>query len=207
MSESYAFYEAHIRADWQDWTFGAHQAAARTAAAEELIALRRQYTEMAEQDLVRLADSWRSDDASGPYFTFAAASAHGGVDGNGDSGSGGSGRGDSDDDRDGPETVAVSATFVKELFRQLDDQTPAALAALLDQWFEQRRYAAHAGMRQVPVRPPRVSVLLPRDASRWPPESWDGLLSLDLDAPRFDGTLLHWDGESGRWLARSIRPG
>ena len=83
--------------------------------------------------------------------------------------------------------------FVSALFHELGDQAPAALAALLDQWSEQRRHAAHAGMRQVPAEPPRVSLLLPRDDSRWPPDSWEHLLALNLAAPSFDGVLLRWD--------------
>lgn len=175
--ETFEFFEARIRAEWQDWTFGAHQATARAAAAEELIALRRQYDEMSEQDLVRLADSWRSDDSSSAYFTFAAAG----------------------EDNGEPAAVAVGATFVRALLQELDDQAPAALAALIDRWAEQRRYAREAGMRPTPVRPPRVSVLLPRDESLWPPESWTALIALDLGAPHLDNTLLRWDAYSG-WM-------
>ncbi len=176
---SHDFFEARIRAEWQDWTFGAHQAAARAAATEELIVLRRQFTEVSEQDLVQLADSWRSDDASSAYFVFTAAQcAHDA----------------------GPALVAVSATFVRALFHELDDQAPLALAALFDRWSEQRRHARDAGMRPVPVRSPRVSLLLPRDESRWPPDSWTALLQLDLDAPRFDNTTLHWNQDSALWL-------
>lgn len=173
-----AFYEARIRAEWQDWTFGAHQAAARAAAAEDLITLRRQYTELSEQDLLRLADSWRSDDTSSAYFTFAAA----------------------DSAEADPALVAVSATFVRALFHELADQAPPALAELLTRWAEQRRHAALAGMRPIPVQPPRVSVLLPRDGSLWPPDSWDAFAGLDLDAQRFDNTLLRWDADSGLWI-------
>jgi hypothetical protein len=172
------FYQARIRAEWQDWTFGAHQATARAAAAEDLIALRRQYTELREQDLLRLAASWRSDDASSAYFSFAAA----------------------DGVADDPALVAVDATFVRALFHELDDQAPSALAALLDRWTEQRRHATLSGFQPTPVQPPRVSVLLPRDESLWPPESWDAFAELELDSPRFDNTLLRWDADSGLWI-------
>lgn len=172
-----AFYEARIRAEWQDWTFGAHQAASRAAANEDLITLRRQYTELTEQDLHRLAASWRSDDTSSAYFTFAAA-----------------------DIDDNPALVAVSATFVRALFHELGDQVPPALAALLTRWTEQRRQATRAGIQPTPVQPPRVSVLLPRDESLWPPESWDAFAELELDAQHFDNTLLRWDADSRLWL-------
>lgn len=171
------FYAARIRAEWQDWSFSANQAAARAAAAEDLIALRRQYTELSEPDLLRLADSWRSDSVSGPYFTFIAA------------------------DAAVPTEVMVDATFARALLHELTDQAPAALAALLDQWDEQRRHAAYAGIHPTPANPPRVALLLPRDDSRWPPESWSTLPTLDLDAPTFDGALLRWDADSSLWLA------
>ena len=182
------FYEARIRAEWQDWSFGAHQAAARAAAAEDLIALRRQYTHLAEQDLRQLADSWRSESASGPYFTFTAAA------------------GPHDVDRaTGLEraSVILSATFVKALFHELDDQAPAALAALLAEWSEQRRHAARASLRPTRVQPPRVALLLSGDDSRWPAASWDNLRTLDLEAPSFDGALLRWDSASALWLAEA----
>lgn len=192
-----AFYEARIRAEWQDWTFGAHQAAARAAAAEDLITLRRQYTELSEQDLLRLAASWRSNDASSAYFAFTAAA---------DTDKADDRTADTDADTEGcdvtgPPMVTVSATFIRALFHELDDQAPAALAALLDRWSEQRRHTTLSGLRPIPVQPPRVSVLLPRDKSRWPPNSWDGLLALDLDAPQFDNTLLRWDAVSELWQA------
>lgn len=176
------FFPARVRAEWQDWSFGANQAAARAAAAEELIALRRQYSELSEQDLLRLAQSWRSDSVSGPYFAFIAA----------DGSIYGSAQPEDRAVADAaePTAVLVDAVFVRALFHELADQTPAALAALLDQWSEQRRHAAHAGLRQVPAKPPRVSLLLPRDGSRWSPACWEHLLSLDLDAPDFDGSVV-----------------
>jgi len=176
------YFAARIRAEWQDWSFGANQAAARAAAAEELIALRRQYTELSEPDLLRLAQSWRSDSVSGPYFAFIAAdgSLHDAE------------RADARVFSDGaePTAVLVDAAFVRALFHELADQAPAALAALLDQWSEQRRHAAHAGLRQVPAEPPRVSLLLARDDSRWSAACWEHLLSLDLDAASFDGSVI-----------------
>jgi len=185
------FFAARVRAEWQDWSFGANQAAARAAAAEELIALRRQYTELSEQDLLRLAQSWRSDSVSGPYFAFIAAD--GSL-----YGSAGPGAREFPDAAEAT-PVVVDAAFVSALFHELGDQAPAALAALLDQWSEQRRHVVHAGMRQIPGEPPRVSLLLPRDDSRWPPESWEHLLALDLAAPSFDGVLLRWDADSAVW--------
>jgi hypothetical protein len=180
------FYEARIRAEWPDWTFGAHQAAARAAAAEELVALRRRYRDLTEDEVARLAASWQPDHASGPYFPFIAAPAQ--YSGGGHNGG-------------EPGLVALSATFVKALLRELQDQAPAALAALLDRWAEQRRNAERAGTRPVPVKPPRVAVVLPRDEARWPAESWPSLAALDLEAPEFDGASLRWDAESALWLA------
>jgi hypothetical protein len=174
------FFEAQIHVESRDWTFDAHQAAARATAAEELVALRRQYPQLAEPELVELAESWRPDDASGPYFVFAAA-ALGGEE----------------------EPVAVGATFLKALLHELREDTPAGLAGLLEQWSEQRRYAWESGQRPVAVRPPRVAALLPRDPRRWPSESWDALSLLELEASEFDGTLLSWDGGSGAWIAQS----
>lgn len=181
------FYEARVRAEWPDWTFGAHQAAARAAAAEDLVALRRRYRDLTEDEVTRLAESWRPDRASGPYFPFAAAAAE-------HSGAGEHNGGE-------PGLVAVSATFVKALLRELQDQAPAALAALLDRWAEQRRHAESAGTRSVPATPPRVTLVIPRDESRWPAESWPSLSGLDLEAPEFDGASLHWDAKSALWLA------
>lgn len=182
------FYEARIRAEWQDWTFGAHQAAARAAAAEELVALRRRYRDLTEDEVTRLAASWRPELASGPYFAFAAAPAQY---------AGGAGEHNGGE----PGLVAISATFVKALLHELQDQAPAALAALLDRWAEQRRHAELAGTRFVPAKPPRVALVLPRDESRWPAESWPSLSELDLEAPEFDGASLHWDAKSALWLA------
>lgn len=182
------FYEARIRAEWPDWTFGAHQAAARAAAAEELVALRRRYRDLAEEEVSRLAESWRPQDASGPYFAFTAAPAdHGGAPTGHNGGE--------------PGLVAVSATFVRALLLELQDQAPAALAALLDRWAEQRRNAERAGVRPSPARSPRVALILPRDESRWAAESWPSLSALDLEAPEFDGAFLHWDAKSALWLA------
>lgn len=180
------FYEARIRAEWPDWTFGAHQAAARAAAAEQLVALRRRYRDLAEDEVAALAETWRPDSASGPYFGFAAAADHGG---------------EQDHNGGEPGLVAVSATFVKALLRELQDQAPAALAALLDRWAEQRDQALHAGTRPVHAAVPRVTVLLPRDETRWPAESWPSLSALDLEAPEFDGAVLRWDAKSALWLA------
>jgi hypothetical protein len=180
------YFAARVRAEWQDWSFGANQAAARAAAAEELIALRRQYTELSEQDLLRLAQSWRSDSGSGPYFAFIAAD--GGLYGANDS-NGPQARGFPNPAE--PTAVLVDAAFVSALFHELADQAPAALAALLDQWSEQRRHAAHAGLRQVPAKPPRVSLLLPRDDSLWPAACWEHLLGLDLEAPSLDGSVIN----------------
>jgi hypothetical protein len=171
------FFEARIHVESQDWTFGAHQAASRAAAAEELVALRRQYRHLAEPELVELAGSWRRDDVSGPYFVFAAAALGG--------------------------EVAVSATFLKALFHELGDEAAAGLGGLLEQWSEQRRYARESGQQPVAGRPPRVAALLPRDPRRWAPESWQPLSALGLDAPEFDATTLSWDSESGAWLLRS----
>ncbi len=181
------FYEARIRAEWPDWTFGAHQAAARAAAAEDLVALRRRYPDLTADELARLAESWRPDRASGPYFSFAAAlvESSGAVAHNGGE----------------PGLISVSATFVKALLRELQSQAPAALAALLDRWAEQRRHAERAGTRRLPAKPPRVALVLPRDESRWPAESWPSLSALELEAPEFDGTALHWDAKSALWLA------
>lgn len=184
------FYEARIRAEWPDWTFGAHQAAARAAAAEDLVALRRRYHDLTAAQIERLAESWRPERASGPYFTFVAAPAE---PGGGEEHNGGE-----------PGSVAVSATFVQALLRELQDQAPAALAALLDHWAEQRRHAERAGTHQLPVKPPRVALLLPRDESRWPAESWPSLSGLNLEEPEFDGALLHWDAKSALWLAHPL---
>jgi hypothetical protein len=178
------FFEARVRAESQDWTFGAHQAAARAAEAEELVALRRHYEELSEAELAGLAGSWRSDSASGPYFVFAAAELG---------------------DEYGQDCAAVAAAFVKALRRELDGGAPAALGELLGQWDEQRRYAWGSGQRLIPARPPRVALRLPRDPRRWPAESWDGLERLDLDAAGFDGTLLRWEPDSGAWLADPLR--
>jgi len=174
------FFEARVRAESQDWTFGAHQATARAAAIEDLVTLRRQYQELSDAELSELAASWRSDSASGPYFVFAAAALGGG---------------------DGDDCVAVAATFVRALLRELRGEAPAALAGLLGRWTEQRGYAWGSGRRPMSARPPRVAVLLSRDAGRWTPESWDGLEHLGLEAPEFDGTLLRWDSDLGLWLA------
>jgi hypothetical protein len=183
------FFEARVRAEWPDWTFGAHQAAARAAASEQLVALRRRYGELTERELAELASSWPAGGSSGPYFSFAAA-----ADYFADPGTRG---------HDGaqPGLVAVSAAFVKALLRELRDQAPAALAALLDRWAEQRRNADLAGARSVRAHIPRVALLLPRDESGWPARSWQSLSELDLDDARFDGTTLRWDAESERWLA------
>lgn len=181
------FYEARIRAEWPDWTFGAHQAAARAAAAEDLVALRRRYPDLTEDELARLAESWRPERASGPYFSFTAAPAETG--------------GAAEHNGGEPGLVAVGATFVKALLRELQDQTPAALAALLDRWAEQRRHAERAGTRPVPAKPPRVVLVIARDESRWAAESWPSLSALDLEAPEFDGASLHWDAKSALWLA------
>lgn len=186
------FYEARIRAEWPDWTFGAHQAAARAAAAEDLVALRRRYRDLAGDEVAQLAASWRPDDASGPYFAFAAADLDVVAAPDDAAGAGNGGR---------PGLVAVNAVFVKELLRELQDQAPAALAALLDRWAEQRRHAAQAGARSRAARVPRVSLALPRDESRWPAPSWPALSALDLEAPEFDSTLLRWDAASTLWLA------
>ncbi|MBS2964749.1 hypothetical protein KGA66_16950 [Actinocrinis puniceicyclus] len=183
------FYEARIRAEWPDWTFGAHQAAARAAAAEQLVALRRRYPDLPEEDLAALAVSWRPDSVSGPYFAFTAAPADRAADGT-DRHNGGE-----------PGLVAVSAVFVKALLLELAGEAPAALAALLDRWAEQRRNSYLAGGRAVPARSPRVVLLLPRDESRWPALSWAGLSALDLQAPEFDGALLRWDAGCSLWLA------
>ena len=184
------FYEARIRAEWPDWTFSAHQAAAREAAAEELIALRRRYRDLAEEEIAQLAESWRPDSASGPYFGFTAAFADHDEPGEHNGGE--------------PGLVEVSATFVKALLHELQDQAPAALAALLDRWAELRRQARRAGARPVFVRAPRVVLVLPRDESRWAAESWPGLSALDLEAPEFDGASLRWDAKSALWLARPL---
>ncbi|HEU5427230.1 MAG TPA: hypothetical protein VFU74_10165 [Actinocrinis sp.] len=181
------FFEARIRAEWPDWTFGAHQAAARAAATEQLVALRRRYRDLTEDEVGRLAASWRPERDCGPYFGFAAALAEHGGAGEHNGGE--------------PGLVAISAPFVKALLHELQDQAPAALAALLDRWAEQRRHAESAGTRRVCVTPPRVAVILPRDESRWPAESWPSLSGLDLEAPEFDGASLHWDAESALWLA------
>jgi len=199
------FYAARIRAEWQDWSFGANQAATRAAAAEELIALRRQYTELAEPDLLQLAQTWHSDSATGPYFTFTAADGSHLYEGDG-------GDGDYDGESHAaepraatePTAVLLDALFVRALIHELGDQTPAALAALLDQWSEQRRHAAYAGLRPTHVDRPRVTLLLPRDDSRWPPASWDSLLTLDLDAQSLDGALLRWSANSERWLTAPL---
>lgn len=184
MSEPHAFHgefhQAHIRAEWPEWTFAAHQAATQAAASEELTALRRQYTDLSEPDLLRLAHSWRADYTSGPYFTFTAADA-------------------SSTALAEPALLAVDATFVRALLHELDDQAPSALAALLDHWTEQRRHATRAGLRRTPSPPPRVALLVPRDPTNSPPASWAGLRTLDLDAPTFDGTTLRWDNESALW--------
>ena len=187
------FYEARIRAEWPDWTFGAHQAAARAAAAEESVALRRRYRDLTEQEVARLAESWRPERSSGPYFTFTAAPA----DHDGGAGAGVGGRHNGGE----PGLVALDATFVKALLRELQDQAPAALAALLDRWAEQRRHAERAGTRRIPATPPRVALVIPRDESRWSAESWPSLSGLDLEAPEFDGASLHWDAKSALWLA------
>ena len=181
------FFEARIRAEWLDWTFGAHQAAARAAATEQLVALRRRYRDLTEDEVVRLAESWRPQRDSGPYFSFAAAAAE-------HNGAGEHNGGE-------PGLVAISAPFVKALLLEMQDQAPAALAALLDRWAEQRRNGERAGTRLVPVKPPRVAVILPRDESRWPAESWSSLAGLGLEAPEFDGVWLRWAAESALWLA------
>ena len=96
--------------------------------------------------------------------------------------------------------------FVSALFHELGDQAPAALAALLDQWSEQRRHAAHAGMRQVPAEPPRVSLLLPRDDSRWPPDSWEHLLALIVDARNNDKPILcAWGAHGVHGMAKRVQ--
>lgn len=177
------FYEALIRAEWRDWSFGAHQAAARAAAAEDLIVLRRQYAELSEQDLLRLAHSWRADDKSGPYFAFTAAYAATTTTTTTESTS-----------------VLLDATYIKALFHELADQAPTALRGLLDEWSGQHRHAADAGLRPTPPRPPRATLRLPRDDSHWPPVSWDNLRTLDLGSPNFDGALLRWDNSSELWL-------
>jgi hypothetical protein len=173
------FFEARVRAESRDWTFDAHQATTGAAQVEALVTLRRQYQELSDAELAALAESWRSDSTSGPYFVFAAAALRG---------------------ADGDDCVAVDATFVRALFRELGGEAPAALAALLDQWTEQRGYAWSSGQRLIAARPPRVTVLLSRDAGRWAPQSWSALESLGLEAPRYDGTLLRWDGDSGVWF-------
>jgi hypothetical protein len=175
------YFEAHVRVESGDWSFGAHQAAARAAATEELITLRRQYRHMGEREVAELAESWRPDDASGPYFVFAAAPL-GGQD----------------------EPVAVSATFLQALFLELLGETPTGLAALLEQWSDQRRYAWESGQQPVAVRQPRVSALVPRDTRQWSSKSWDTLAGLDLEAPELDSTLLVWDGDSGDWIAHPL---
>jgi hypothetical protein len=193
------FFEAQIRAEWDEWTFGAHQAARRAAATDDLVALRRQYRHLGDEDLARLAAGWRSDSGSGPYFTFAAAALGGGEDGSGDGG-GGEGK---DSSGGGSRRYAVSATFMRALFQELSEGAADALAGLLALWSRQRRHAKLSGQRPIPVRPPRVVVLIPGDA-RWPPaRAWDILSSLDLEAPRFDRTLLFWDDATACWLAES----
>lgn len=191
------FYEARIRAEWPDWTFAAHQAAARAAAAEELVALRRRYHDLAQEEVAQLAESWRPDTASGPYFGFAAAAFDFAATAVEPSAAGlrNGGR---------PGLVAVSAVFAKELIHELQDQAPAALAALLDRWAEQHGHVEHAGAAPIPARTPRVAIVLPRDESRWPARSWPSLSALDLEAPQFDGTLLRWDEKSALWLALPI---
>jgi hypothetical protein len=169
------YFEARVRAESEDWTFGAHQAAARAQAAEQLVALRRQYRDLSEADLAELAASWRRDDVSGPYFTFAAAPLG------------------------GEDEAAVDAAFLRALVYELGAQTADGLAGLFAQWDDQRRYARRSGLRDVPVHPPRVATALPRDPHRWPQAAWIALLDLDLDDPGFDGTLLTWDA-SGTWL-------
>ncbi len=181
MSEYSEYFEARVRTESGDWSFGAHQAAARSAATEELVTLRRQYRHMDERELARLAASWRPDDLSGPYFTFTAA-ALGGED----------------------EPVTVSATFLQALFQELLAETATGLAGLLEQWSNQRRYAWESGQQPVEVRPPRVSALVPRDPRQWSPKAWDILAGLDLEAPELDSTLLVWDGESGDWIAHPL---
>jgi hypothetical protein len=190
------FFEARIRAEWPDWTFGAHQAATRAAATEQLVALRRRYGELTERELAELAASWPAGGSSGPYFGFAAAPADYATD-PGTRGHNGA----------RPGLVAVSAAFVKALLRELQDQAPPALAALLDRWAEQRRNADLAGTGGFPAHAPRVALLLSRDESRWPARSWQSLSDLDLDGGQFDGTTLHWDAESGLWLALPDRRG
>lgn len=175
------YFEAHVRTESGDWTFGAHQATARAAATEELVTLRRQYRHMDERELAELAASWRPDDASGPYFAFAAA-ALGGED----------------------EPVAVSATFLQALFLELMGETPAGLAGLLQQWSAQRRYAWESGQQPVDVRPPRVAALVPPDPRQWSSKAWDALAGLDLEAPELDSTMLVWDGEAGDWIAHPL---
>ncbi len=214
MSEPHAFHvefhQAHIRAEWPDWTFAAHQAAAQATASEELTALRRQYTDLSEPDVLRLAHSWRSGNTSGPYFTFTAAdvTSIGARDAATSDATATEGR-DAHAPSDSlaptpspitePTQLAVDATFVRALLHELDDQAPSALTALLDHWTEQRRHATRAGLRRTPSPPPRVALLLPRDPTNSPPASWASLRTLDLDAPTFDGTTLRWDNDSALW--------
>jgi hypothetical protein len=184
------FHQAHIRAEWPDWTFAAHQAATQAAASEELTALRRQYTDLSEADLLRLAQSWRSDDTSGPYFTFTAADA---------SSVGAHDAATAPSLITEPTLLAVDATFVRALLHELSDQAPSALTALLDHWTEQRRHATRAGLHRTPSPPPRVALLVPRDPTNSPPDAWPSLLALDLAAPTFDGAILRWDNDSALW--------
>ncbi len=179
------FFEARILAEFSDWTFGAHQAAMRAEAAELRCAVRRQFPHLTAAEQDELAASWRSDSSTGRYFAFAAAPG-----GNGRPSNGGE-----------PAEVVLSALFVGALFRELDVDAPAALAALLDQWAQQRRLARLGGLRPVAVREPSVAVVIPRDDGRWPAVSWTALRAFDLESPEFDGALLRWDDASGLWFA------
>ncbi|MGH6657546.1 MAG: hypothetical protein ACRDVE_20365 [Actinocrinis sp.] len=179
------FFEARILAEFPDWTFGAHQAAMRAEAAGLRISVRRQFPHLAAAERDELAASWRSDSGTGRYFAFAAAPGGNGLSYNGGELS----------------EVVVGALFVSALFQELDDVAPAALAALLDQWAEQRRLAGRARSRRAAVREPSAAVLIPRDENRWPARSWARLRPLDLESAEFDDALLRWDDESGLWLA------
>jgi hypothetical protein len=170
------FFEAHIRAEWEDWTFGANQAARRAAEAENLVTLRRQYPHLSDQDRAELAASWRSDGASGPYFDFAAS------------------------ESEYEDARLISAPFAAALHHELGDETPEALTALIERWLEQRHQALQSGLRRVEVPPPRVTLLLPGAVP--PPQAWRDLAALDLEAPEFDKALLHWDDARAAWLAR-----
>lgn len=188
LSQPPEFFVARIRADWQDWTFGAHQAARRADAIEDLVALRRQYRDLSDEDLSELAASWRSDSASGPFFAFVAAEY---------------------DHAHAPAPAPapahlLSAPFAAAVLYELRDEAAEALAALVERWSEQRRFALQSGLRRMDVPPPRVALLLPHHHSALPPEAWNSLAALDLNDPGFDKTLLLWDTAAAHWMTRPL---